>query len=118
MFGAVQHCEVHTAEPTRTAGFLQLQRARVRWFLSTDRGDLPEAAVRAGRTTYRSITVNGTELEFSGGFTDLHTRVYEDVLAGGGYGIDDARPAVALAHKVRNAAPAPPDDPARQHTAL
>jgi len=83
------------------AGFLELERARVRWFLSVDRADLPGAAVRNGKPTHRSITVDGEELEFSEGFTDLHTRVYEDVLNGGGYGIADARPSIDLVHDLR-----------------
>jgi UDP-N-acetyl-2-amino-2-deoxyglucuronate dehydrogenase len=105
LFGDVQESVVYLAEKTKTCGRLELDRARVNWFLSIDKGDLPRAAVAAGLTTYRSITIDGEEVEFSGGFTDLHTRVYEETLAGRGFGIADARPAVALAHDIRSAEP-------------
>jgi UDP-N-acetyl-2-amino-2-deoxyglucuronate dehydrogenase len=101
LFGDVTESEVHLSEPGRMAGQLELRHADVRWFLSTDRRDLPEAATAAGRTTFRSITVDGEEVEFTEGFTDLHTRVYEEVLAGRGFGISDARPSVELAARIR-----------------
>jgi UDP-N-acetyl-2-amino-2-deoxyglucuronate dehydrogenase len=87
------------------AGYLELERASVRWFLSIDRHDLPFAAVPGGPTTFRSITVDGQELEFSEGFTDLHTMVYREILAGRGFGIDDARPGIVLTQSLRNATP-------------
>src|SRR5262245_40108001 len=80
LFGDVADCEVHVREPHRVAGFLELARARVRWLLSTDRGDLPFAPQPGVKTTHRSIVVDGAEVEFSDGFADLHTRVYEEVL--------------------------------------
>ena len=73
----------------------------MRWFLSADAADLPFAPEPGAQTTFRSITVDGEELEFSDGFTDLHTRVYEEVLAGRGFGIDDARPSIELTHQIR-----------------
>src|SRR5205814_31088 len=88
LFGGVVACEVHLREPKRMGGFLQLERARVRWFLSSESADLPFAPEPGVKTTFRSITVDGHEVEFSEGFTDLHTRVYEEVLAGRGFGID------------------------------
>jgi UDP-N-acetyl-2-amino-2-deoxyglucuronate dehydrogenase len=100
-FGAADVCQVHLSEPRRMAGYLELKRARVRWFLSVDPADLPADASGQGRTTFRSITVDGTELEFTEGFTDLHTRVYEGILAGHGHGIDDARPSIELVHRIR-----------------
>ena len=103
-FGGVRESTVHLRDPQRAAGTLVLDRARVRWFLSTDRHDLPFEAVPGGRTTFRSITVDDHELEFSEGFVDLHTRVYEEILAGRGCGIADARPAITLAHRIREAA--------------
>jgi UDP-N-acetyl-2-amino-2-deoxyglucuronate dehydrogenase len=103
MFGPAADVRVHLREPRRYAGFLELERARVRWFLSVDARDLPFAAVPGGKTTFRSITVDGTEVEFSEGFTDLHTRVYEGVLAGRGFGIDVARPSIQLVYDVRKA---------------
>jgi UDP-N-acetyl-2-amino-2-deoxyglucuronate dehydrogenase len=84
----------------------------VRWFLSTDRLDLPFDATPGGRTTYRSITVDGAEVEFSDGFGDLHTKVYADILRGGGFGIEDARPSIALVHQIRTAPVEPASIPA------
>jgi UDP-N-acetyl-2-amino-2-deoxyglucuronate dehydrogenase len=101
LFGAAQECVVHVRERRRAAGALELERARVRWFLSTDASDLPFAAAPGQRTTHRSITVDGQEIEFSDGFGDLHTRVYEGVLAGRGFGIADARPSIELAAHIR-----------------
>ena len=75
----------------------------MRWFLSSERRDLPFAAEPGKQATHRSITVDGSELEFTEGFTDLHTRVYERTLAGEGYGIADARPSIELAHTIRTA---------------
>lgn len=103
LFGRAGYSIVHVSELTRMSGFLELEHANVRWFLSTDRNDLPPDDLTGGKTTFRSITVDGKELEFTDGFTDLHTRVYEDVLAGGGFGIDDARPSIQLAYDIRNA---------------
>lgn len=102
LFGDVARSEVHLAEPERTAGFLELERADVQWFLSIDRDDLP-APVRGVQPTFRSITVDGEEVEFSGGFRDLHTLVYERTLAGDGFGIADARPSIELVHRIRTA---------------
>ncbi|MFC1462453.1 Gfo/Idh/MocA family protein [Verrucomicrobiota bacterium] len=101
IFGPRVGSEVHTAGPTRTAGELELERANVRWQLSIDRSDLPEVCGKDGQTTYRSITIDGEEVEFSGGFTDLHTKVYENILAGGGFGIEDARPSIELVQRIR-----------------
>jgi UDP-N-acetyl-2-amino-2-deoxyglucuronate dehydrogenase len=84
------------------AGFLQLERAGIRWFLSTDPRDLPFAPQPGVKTTFRSIVVDGEEIVFTDGFTDLHTRVYEQVLAGRGAGIEDARPSIELAHRIRH----------------
>lgn len=103
LFGAVQEQGVHLAEPDRMAGWIDLKGARVRWFLSTRSEDLPAGC--AGRT-YRSLQVDGEEIEFSDGFTDLHTRVYEKTLAGQGFGIEAARPAIELTYNVRMAKPA------------
>jgi UDP-N-acetyl-2-amino-2-deoxyglucuronate dehydrogenase len=105
LFGGVVASEVHTCEPRRIAGYLQLERARVRWFLSTDIADLPAASAAGARTTFRSIAVDGGEIEFSDGFTDLHTRVYEEAQAGRGFGIADSRPAIELAYRIKTATP-------------
>ena len=104
LFGPVRSQQVHLAGADRAAGTLDLERADVQWFLSLDTADLP-AALRGAQPTYRSITVDGEEIEFSGGFRDLHTLVYERTLAGNGFGIDDARPAIELVHGIRSATP-------------
>lgn len=101
LFGAVQKSEVHLREPNRAAGALELERADVTWFLSTESRDLPFTPQPGVRTTHRSIVVDGSEVEFSDGFADLHTRVYEEVLAGRGFGIDIARPSVELTARIR-----------------
>jgi UDP-N-acetyl-2-amino-2-deoxyglucuronate dehydrogenase len=105
LFGRVEGFEVHVSQPQKIAGYLELERASVRWYLSIDRQDLPFQAVPGGPTTFRSITVDGEEMEFSEGFTDLHTRVYKQTLEGQGFGIEDARPAIVLTHGLRNATP-------------
>jgi UDP-N-acetyl-2-amino-2-deoxyglucuronate dehydrogenase len=103
LFGAVRRSDVHLHESSRAAGSLELERADVRWFLSTDAADLPFPPAPGARATFRAMTVDGAQLEFSDGFTDLHTRVYEDVLAGRGCGIDAARPSIELTHDIRHA---------------
>lgn len=105
LFGPVQSHEVHVASPKHTGGYFELERARVKWFLSIDRDDLPEECVRKGQTTYRHITIDGAEVEFSEGFTELHTEVYRQTLAGKGFGLEDARPSITLAHEIREAQP-------------
>jgi UDP-N-acetyl-2-amino-2-deoxyglucuronate dehydrogenase len=89
----------------RIGGYVELEKARVRWLLSIDKNDLPEQAKAEGKTTYRSLTMDGDEIEFSGGFTDLHTVVYQEILNGGGFGLADARPSVELVHTVRESKP-------------
>ncbi len=102
LFGSVQETELHKLDDTKASGFIELENANVRWFLSTNKEDLPEEAIKNNQPTYRSITIDGEEIEFSGGFTDLHTLVYKDILAGNGYGISDARPSVQLAWDIRH----------------
>lgn len=103
MFGKVQSSVLHLHEPNRMAGFIELPEADVVWYLSTNSDDLPEEAVKANMRTYRSITIDGHEIEFTKGFTDLHTKVYQDILDGGGFGLDDARPSIELVHNLRHA---------------
>lgn len=103
LFGPVQDADVHLLEKKRAGGNLTLQNADVEWYLSAESVDLPFTPQPGSKTTFRAITVDGEQLEFSEGFTDLHTRVYEEVLAGRGYGIDDARPSIELSHRIRNA---------------
>src|SRR5205814_4235734 len=100
LFGPVVACRLHQREAERMAGFLELERARVQWLLSTRIEDLPFAPRPGVKTTHRSIAVDGEELEFSDGFADLHTRVYEEALAGRGFRIPDARPSIALSHRI------------------
>ncbi|GJQ34876.1 MAG: UDP-N-acetyl-2-amino-2-deoxy-D-glucuronate oxidase [Anaerolineaceae bacterium] len=109
LFGSVNGIKVYHKDDERMSGFIELERARVRWFLSVDKNDLPEQANTNGKTTYRSITVDGKEIEFSEGFTDLHTKVYEETLAGRGFGIKEARPSVQLTHDIRQSPLSPID---------
>lgn len=102
LFGKVQDLKVEKHEPNTARGYLEFENARVKWFLSTNANYLPNERKEKGQTTFRSITINGEELEFSGGFTDLHTLVYKDILAGKGYGITEARTAIEIVHKIRN----------------
>lgn len=101
LFGPAGDVKLYHADDKRMSGYIELENARVRWFLSVDVDDLPEAAVASGKKTFRSITVDGQDVEFSEGFTDLHTRVYEETLAGRGFGIQDARPSIELTHRIR-----------------
>lgn len=103
IFGKVQRSEVHYSDAHKAGGFIELEQAYVRWFLSIDKSDLPEKAVNSGKTTFRSITIDNNEIEFSDGFTDLHTVVYQDILQGRGYGIEAARPSIELAYQIRHA---------------
>lgn len=105
IFGPVQNNQVHLLAADKASGFLELENARVRWFLSVDAKTLPPEQVAKGQRTFRSITVNGEEIEFSGGFTDLHTVSYEDVLNGGGFRACQARPSIETVYTIRNAAP-------------
>ena len=107
LFGPLQESRVHISEPTRASGYLEHERARVRWFLSVAIDDIPEPQRSAGQRTYRSITVDGDEIEFSGGFTDLHTRSYHEILAGRGFGLEDTRAAVETVAAIRTAGPQP-----------
>ena len=105
IFGEVKNNVVNFSEPDKAGGYLELKNARIRWFLSLDSNDLPQELKEKGQRTYRSVTVDGTEVEFSEGFTDLHTKTYEDILAGGGFGMNEARQSVETAYSIRNAKP-------------
>ncbi|MDD5092453.1 MAG: Gfo/Idh/MocA family oxidoreductase [Candidatus Wallbacteria bacterium] len=100
IFGKVLSYEVHLSSDRRAAGFLELERADVKWLLSIDRTDIPGNC--NAKSTYRSLTMDGKEIEFSEGFTDLHTESYSRILDGNGFGIEDARPSVALTYSLRN----------------
>lgn len=103
IFGPAEDVRLHLREPERMSGVITFPGARVRWFLSCSGDDLPAQATQQGHTAWRTMTIDGQEIEFSGGFTDLHTRVYEDILAGRGFGLDDARPAIETVYRIRQA---------------
>jgi UDP-N-acetyl-2-amino-2-deoxyglucuronate dehydrogenase len=102
VFGGVRKNEAHLRGAERAAGFLEFERADVSWFLSVDRSDLPDN-VKGKKTTFRSITVDGEEVEFSEGFTDLHTRSYEEIMAGRGFAIDEVRASIEIVSAFRSA---------------
>lgn len=107
IFGGLRSSVVHRRQHDCAAGVLELERARVRWFLSVNADHLPEAQRAKGQRTFRSITVGGTEVEFSEGFGDLHTVSYQEILAGRGYGLFDARPSIEMVHAIREAPVSP-----------
>lgn len=110
LFGEFGEVKIHLKEKERMSGFIELERARVNWFLSVDEDDLPVPIEQGQPKTYRSITIDGEEIEFSGGFTDLHTRVYERTLAGEGFGIKDARASIDLTYQIRQSEISPVDE--------
>jgi len=105
IFGEVKYNIVHVSEPKKAAGFLELRKARVRWFLSLDRDDLPMDQKEINANAYRSITIDGEEVEFSDGLADLHTRSYQDILDGKGFSMQDARPAIEIVSTIRHTTP-------------
>lgn len=110
LFGKLQDNVVHLNEPTKAGGYLEYEHARCRWFLSLDVMDVPQSARETGQRTYRSITVDGEEIEFSGGFTDLHTRSYEEILAGRGFSVEANRVAIETVSNIRDAVLVTNDD--------
>jgi UDP-N-acetyl-2-amino-2-deoxyglucuronate dehydrogenase len=116
LFGDIQHSSAHVRADTHAAGYLELERARVRWFLSIDRNHLPPNTPQ-GQTTYRSITVDGAEIEFSGGFTELHTESYRAILEGNGFPLEAARNSIETVTMMRNAPLTPEDGPAHDFVA-
>lgn len=105
IFGDVKQNIVHVSSHDRVAGYLDLERARVRYFLSINGDTLPENAVQGEKRTFRSITIDGDEFEFSSGFTELHTKSYENILSGKGFRIEEARKCIEIVHEIRNATP-------------
>jgi UDP-N-acetyl-2-amino-2-deoxyglucuronate dehydrogenase len=105
IFGNAGKNVVHLSKPDKAAGFLELENARVRWFLSIDYKDIPDSVKKSGQRTFRSIKVEGEEIEFSEGFADLHTLTYKEILAGRGFGLRDARQSVETAYTIRNSKP-------------
>jgi len=107
IFGKVQTNTVHLLEKDKAAGFLELENARVRWFLSIDFNDMPDQEKENGKRTYRRITVDGEEIEFSEGFGELHTVTYNEILKGNGFGTEDSRQSIETVYLIRNASPVP-----------
>lgn len=105
IFGEAKQSYTHILNADVASGFLELKHARVRWFLSVNANYLPQVALEANKRTFRWISVNGDEVEFSEGFTDLHTESYKDILAGGGFGLQDAKNSINMVHVIRNAKP-------------
>ncbi|MDH3428666.1 MAG: Gfo/Idh/MocA family oxidoreductase [Gammaproteobacteria bacterium] len=105
VFGSIQDNKVHFSSDTKASGFLEYEHARVRWFLSIDIDDVPSKSQEKGQRTFRSVTCDREEIEFSGGFTDLHTRSYEEILAGRGFGLEENRVAIETVAAIRQATP-------------
>ena len=105
IFGPIQENIVHVYEHDRAAGFLRFEKARVRYFMSINADTLPQEAIAAGKRTYRKIEMEGQEIEFSDGFTDLHTESYKNILAGNGFGLKDARQCIQIVHDIRHKEP-------------
>ena len=103
IFGKVTQNKVHVLDKENASGYLEFEKARVRWFLSIDYNNIPDAIKVSGQRTYRSIRVNGEEIEFSSGFTELHNKSYEAILKGKGYGLLDAKQSIEIVHDIRNA---------------
>ena len=112
VFGAVQHSKIYLSSHDRMSGLLELEKGRVKWFLSINEDTLPPSALEHNLRTYRSLKLNGEEFEFSGGFNDLHIESYHKILAGDGFGISTVRPSIALVHDIRNAPISSMDDAA------
>ena len=102
IFGEVQENVVHLRAKDKSSGYLEFNNARVRWFLSINEHDLPHHIKEKGQRTYRSITIDNEELEFSSGFTDLHTKSYEHILKGEGFGMQEAQKSIQIVHDIRN----------------
>jgi len=105
IFGDLKHSTVHLLSDQRAAGLLELEHANIRWFLSLNYQDIPEAVKAAGKRTYRSLSIDGEEFEFSDGFTDLHTLSYQRILEGKGYSLADALPSIRIVYDIRNCQP-------------
>ncbi|MEW7291002.1 Gfo/Idh/MocA family oxidoreductase [Aquimarina sp. 2304DJ70-9] len=102
VFGELKENKVHLLMNDSASGYLEFEKARVRWFLSIDYDNIPDEIKAQGKRTYRSITIDNEEIEFSTGFTELHTRSYEGILKGKGYGLIDAKPSIEIVHDIRN----------------
>jgi UDP-N-acetyl-2-amino-2-deoxyglucuronate dehydrogenase len=102
IFGDVQENRVHLREKNKAAGYLEFENARVRWFLSIDENDLPKEIKEKNQRTFRSITIDNEALEFSAGFTELHTKSYKKILLNKGFGLEEVRKSIEIVHDIRN----------------
>jgi UDP-N-acetyl-2-amino-2-deoxyglucuronate dehydrogenase len=102
IFGKMQDLHITVSKPEKVSGYLELERARVKWQLSLDVNDIPKQFAQKGQRTFRSIKVEGKEIEFSDGFTDLHTVAYQNILEGKGFGLEEARNSIEIVHQIRN----------------
>jgi UDP-N-acetyl-2-amino-2-deoxyglucuronate dehydrogenase len=105
IFGDVKQNITHQLGPSKASGYLELEQARIRWFLSIDANDLPLSAKEKRQRTFRSITMDDEEIEFSQGFTDLHTHTYREILAGNGFGLEESKKSIEVVYTIRNATP-------------
>jgi len=105
IFGSVKQNTVHILTPERAAGYLRLEKAEIRWFLSLNYNDIPEEIKNTGKTTYRALIMDDNEIEFTDGFADLHTSSYRNILDGKGFGLEDAKQAIEIVYHIRNATP-------------
>jgi UDP-N-acetyl-2-amino-2-deoxyglucuronate dehydrogenase len=105
IFGDVKQNITHQLEEDKASGYLELEQARIRWFLSIDADDLPAAVKEKGQRTFRSITMDDEEIEFSDGFTDLHTQTYQEILDGNGYPLEESKKSIEVVYTIRNAEP-------------
>lgn len=101
IFGSVKLIKTEKYETDHAAGFLELERARIKWFLSINEDHIPKEVKASGKRTFRSLQMDSNEIEFSDGFTDLHTTSYRHILSGNGFGLQDARPSIELTHQIR-----------------
>ena len=102
LFGDIQTIKVKNKLDNVIEGFLEFENARVNYLLSIDSSYLPKEVIKNGESTFRSISIDDEEIEFSGGFKDLHTKVYQDIIKGNGYGLEDARKSIEIVHQIRN----------------
>jgi UDP-N-acetyl-2-amino-2-deoxyglucuronate dehydrogenase len=101
IFGEPEEVKVDKYEADHASGFLKLKRARITWFLSINEDHIPASVKASGKRTFRSLNMDGNEIEFSDGFTDLHTTSYQEILKGNGFGLLDAKPSIELVHQIR-----------------
>jgi len=102
IFGKVVTNKLYLNERRRVSGYLEFEKANVKWFLSLEKDDLPNDSLKEGKPTFRSLKIDGEDFLFSDGFTDLHTKVYKSIMNGSGFGLEDARQSIEIVHELRN----------------